>query len=241
MLPQRCSNACRYKDERQCLTRFCKISVFLVASAAIVEPMERPEANSRPLEHPTLSSMLLADVQRMDSEAWSRLVSTFGPIVYRWCRTSGVPESDSPDIVQDVFASVARGIAGFEREKREGSFRSWLATITRNKVRDYFRRCAKSGQAEGGTDALLRLQEHAESLDSTICTDAAESPVVRRVLEQVRAEFEPTTWQAFWMTVIDNKPTAEVAQTVGISTASVYQAKSRVLRRLRQNLSQLPE
>ncbi|MBC8352512.1 MAG: sigma-70 family RNA polymerase sigma factor [Planctomycetes bacterium] len=185
--------------------------------------------------------MLLADVRRMDSEGWSRLVSTFGPIVYRWCRTSGVSESDAPDIVQEVFASVARGIAGFEREKREGSFRSWLAAITRNKVRDHFRRRAKSGQAEGGTEALLRLQEHAESLDSTICADAAESPVVRRVLEQVRAEFEESTWQAFWLAVIDNKSTAEVAATVGISAASVYQAKSRVLRRLRQNLSQLPE
>jgi len=177
----------------------------------------------------------------MDPEGWSRLVSTFGPIVYRWCRTSGVSESDAPDVVQEVFASVARGIADFERQKREGSFRSWLATITRNKVRDYFRCHAKRQQAEGGTEALLRLQELAESLDTTICADAAESPVVRRVLERVRAEFEAATWQAFWMVVIDNKPAAEVAQVIGISVASVYQSKSRVLRRLRLHLSQLPQ
>lgn len=185
--------------------------------------------------------MLLAGAQSMDSQAWSRLVNTFGPIVYRWCRTSGVCESDAPDVVQDVFAAVARGIAGFEREKREGSFRSWLATITRNKVRDYFRGEAKQQQGEGGTEALLRLQEQAESLDSTICADAAESPIVRRVLEQVRAEFEDSTWKAFWMAAVDDKPAAEVAQAIGISVASVYQSKSRVLRRLRQALSQLPQ
>lgn len=91
-------------------------------------------------EHPTLSSSLLDGVQQMNADSWSRLVTTFGPIVYGWCRASGIGESDSPDVVQNVFASVASGICSFQREKDKGSFRSWLATISRNKVRDYFRK-----------------------------------------------------------------------------------------------------
>ena len=197
--------------------------------------------SARPPEHPTLSSMLLANLQQMDPEGWSRLVNTFGPIVYRWCRTSGVPESDSADLVQEVFVSVARGISNFQREKSQGSFRSWLATITRNRVRDYFRRRSRSQRAEGGTEALDRLQQQADSLDSSICGDSIASPIVRRVLESVRAEFEQTTWQAFWLTTVDGKQAAEVAETIGLSVASVYQAKSRVLRRLRQRMSDVPE
>lgn len=176
----------------------------------------------------------------MDPVAWSRLVTTFGPIVYRWCRTSGIKESDAPDVVQEVFASVARAIASFQRGKTQGSFRSWLATITRNKVRDHFRRQGKSQHAEGGTEALIHLQQFAEDLDSTICAESAEASIVRLVLGQVEAEFEPSTWRAFWLTTIENRKAADVAAELGISSASVYQAKSRVLRRLRGRLSEIP-
>lgn len=202
--------------------------------------MQKDDEPSR-REHPTISSMLLADIRQMDPQGWSRLVNTFGPIVYRWCRVSGVPESDAPDLVQNVFSSVARGIGNFQREKTEGSFRSWLATITRNRVRDYFRQQAKQQAAEGGTEALQRLHQQADSLDSSICADLIHSPIVHRVLESVRAEFEHTTWQAFWMTTIDGRQASDVADDVGISVASVYQAKSRVLRRLRQRMSEVPQ
>lgn len=177
----------------------------------------------------------------MEPEGWSRLVGTFGPIVYRWCRASGVRDAEAPDVVQDVFASVARGVGDFQRAKDHGSFRSWLATITRNKVRDHFRRRAKQQDAIGGTDAMLHLQQQAEVLDSTICPESVESPIVRRVLELVRAEFEESTWQAFWLTTIEGKSAAEASEVVGISVASVYQSKSRVLRRLRKNLAELPD
>ena len=200
------------------------------------------ESNHRNLtEHPTLSSVFLDGVQQLEPQSWSRLVNTFGPIVYRWCRTSGVKESDAPDVVQEVFASVARGIAAFERQKTEGSFRSWLATITRNRVRDHFRRQAQQDLAAGGTDAYERMQSHPDPIDEdAIYGSSIENPLVRRVMESVKLEFEDTTWQAFWMTTIENKSPAFVSQTLSIAVASVYQAKSRVLRKLRQRVSELP-
>ncbi|TWU59338.1 RNA polymerase sigma factor RpoE [Rubripirellula tenax] len=203
-------------------------------------------------DHPTLSSMLISGVKEMDAESWSRLVNTFGPIVYRWCRTSGIAPSDAPDVVQEVFASVARGIGDFQRQKAEGSFRSWLATITRNRVRDHFRRLAKraaaEGRATGGAEALDQLHQirqlhqiqEEDLLDSTICPASIESPLIRQVLASVESEFEATTWQAFWATAVDQQPASTVASTLGLSVASVYQAKSRVLRRLRTRMAELP-
>jgi RNA polymerase sigma-70 factor, ECF subfamily len=171
----------------------------------------------------------------------SPLVTTFGPIVYRWCRASGVRDADASDIVQEVFTAVARSVAKFEREKSEGSFRSWLATITRNKVRDYFRSQASRANAEGGTQALVELKMVPEDLDSTICAESAKTPLIRAVLQQVEVEFEELTWEAFWMATIDGEKAADIAAKLGISIASVYQSKSRVLRRLRARLSELPQ
>ncbi|MCA9218542.1 MAG: sigma-70 family RNA polymerase sigma factor [Planctomycetales bacterium] len=203
--------------------------------------METPKNPANRPEHPTLSSSLLDGVQQMDSESWSRLVNTFAPIVYLWCRTSGVRSSESPDIVQNVFTSVARGIGSFERQKDQGSFRSWLATITRNQIRDHFRKKSQIESAVGGTEAWDRLQHEPDELDSTIAPENVTSAINRRVLDSVQAEFEPQTWQAFWLTVVDGKNTAEASEATGISTASIYQAKSRVLRRLRARLAELPD
>lgn len=177
----------------------------------------------------------------MDPVGWSRLVTTFGPVVYSWCRTSGIRDGDAPDVVQEVFAAVARSIENFEREKSQGSFRSWLATITRNKVRDYYRLQSKRQKGQGGTDAMIQLQMIPEDLDSTICAANSTSPLIREVLQQVEAEFESTTWQAFWMTTIDGVKATEAASKLGVSVASIYQSKSRVLRRLRQRLAELPQ
>jgi hypothetical protein len=51
-----------------------------------------------------------------------------------------------------------------------------------------------------------------------------------------RTGFQPATWKACWEFVVAGKPAAEVAAQLGISIDSVYATKSRVLRRLRQEL-----
>jgi hypothetical protein len=56
---------------------------------------ESPRDEQREL--PTLSTALLQRVRDMHPDGWSRLVEVFGPIVYRWCRQSGVPEHDAAD------------------------------------------------------------------------------------------------------------------------------------------------
>jgi RNA polymerase sigma-70 factor (ECF subfamily) len=63
--------------------------------------------------------------------------------------------------------------------------------------------------------------------------------LVRRALELMRAEFQPATWQAFWDSVTTDQSAAEIAAKLGLSLDAVYQSKSRVLRRLRQDLDGL--
>lgn len=191
-------------------------------------------------ELPSLSSSLLDRARQMQPEAWAQVVTIFSPIVYRWCRQSGLGAHDASDVVQEVFSSVARGLGRFERVKEEGSFRSWLATITRNRVRDHHRRSLKQPRALGGTAALIDIQQLEQSLDQSISEANLNESLPARVLELVEAEFAPATWQAFWMTTVDGVSAAEVAERLNINVASVYQAKSRVLRRFRQRFGELP-
>lgn len=198
---------------------------------------------SKSQEIPTLSTSLLGQIRGMDAAGWSRLVITFGPIVYRWCRRAGIREADAADVVQEVFATVARGIQGFERQKEVGSFRSWLVTITRSRVRDHLRRQARHLHPVGGSDALDQLNQVPDNsltddLDSSISADDIQSSLARRVMTILKSEFEPVTWQAFVMTTLDGLSPAMVAERLQLSLASVYQARTRVLRKLRQRLAE---
>jgi RNA polymerase sigma-70 factor (ECF subfamily) len=195
----------------------------------------------RPAEPSSISSTLLERVKANRPEAWARLADLYGPVVYRWCRQAGVTRDDAPDVVQEVFVALALHIDGFRREKPGDSFAAWLRTITQNKVRDHFRSRYGRPAAEGGSAAQQRLQQLAEPSE----TSAASSPrevqdmVLPIGLDLVRAEFEPRTWEAFRRVAIQRQSPVRVANELGMSLQAVYQAKSRVLRRLRQDLDGL--
>src|SRR5262245_26479493 len=89
------------------------------------------------------SRSLLAGARSEQPAAWVRLVNLYAPLVAAWCRRFNVAEQDVADLLQDVFASVACHLDRFRKESPEDTFRGWLATITRNKARDYHRRRAQ--------------------------------------------------------------------------------------------------
>lgn len=63
--------------------------------------------------------------------------------------------------------------------------------------------------------------------------------LVHRALELMQAEFQTVTWKACWECVVRDRTAAEVAAELGITVNAVYLAKSRVLRRLREELQGL--
>ena len=181
----------------------------------------------------SISTTLLARVRKQEPEAWQRFVDLFGPTVYRWCRAAAIEKDEAGDVVQDVFLAVAKNVQRFDREKASGSFTAWIASIARNKIHDHYRRLARRPIARGGTAAQMSIAELPEPVSKEEVIEA-QRKLPRRAMELVRAEFENRTWSAFWKTVVEGRPTGDVADELAMNVASVYQAKSRILRRLRQ-------
>lgn len=187
------------------------------------------------------SPSLLARAREQDPAAWQRLSDLYAPLVYRWARQAGLQASDAADVGQEVFQVVARRLALFRNEGPGDSFRGWLCGITKNKVREFQRRRATQAHATGGTTAMERFQELSSSLpdDAEQHDDTTRSLLMRRALDTIRAEFEDSTWRAFWRTTIDERPSVEVASELNLSSAAVRQAKYRVFRRLRTEVEGL--
>jgi RNA polymerase sigma-70 factor (ECF subfamily) len=190
-----------------------------------------------PLEKST-SVSLLERVRGQDQEAWRRLLHLYGPLVARWCSLKGVRPQDAEDVQQEVFRAVATSLDKFRHDRPGDTFRGWLRGITKNKLLDHYRHRHGQPVAQGGSDAHRGLLEIVQQ-DLPEDSEADLGGLYCRALELVRGEFEERTWNAFWRVTIDGHDSAVVAADLGVTSAAVRKAKSRILHRLREEIGDL--
>jgi RNA polymerase sigma-70 factor (ECF subfamily) len=167
--------------------------------------------------------------------AWERFVELYAPLIYHWTLRAGLPRSDAADCVQEVLTLLVDKLPTFTYDPKK-SFRAWLRTITLNKCRDMLRRNASLPHR-----ALPLAPDDAASPDDVeLFTDEEyQRSLVHRALEVMQTEFEANTWRACWEQVTSGDSVSEIAQRLGMTENAVYLAKSRVLRRLREELDML--
>jgi RNA polymerase sigma-70 factor (ECF subfamily) len=186
------------------------------------------------------SRSLLERARANETAAWLRMMALYEPLVRHWCRRGGVAAQDVDDVAQEVFAKAFSSLGGFRHAAPGDTFRGWLHGVTRHRVLEHFRRVRKQIQACGGSDSKGLLLEHPDLPDDPDDEERALcGQLYRRALEMIRGEFEPRTWQMFWRAVVDGVPTAMVASELGTTAAAVRQARSRILRRLREEAAGL--
>lgn len=203
--------------------------------------MDSRNSPARDWSNASIASSLLLRVRQHEPDAWSRLVRIYGPVVYHWCARAGLRGQEAADIGQEVFRAVADGIANFRRERSGDTFVGWLRSITRFKIADYHRGRNNVPDAVGGTDfqiQVAQLEQSPEDVDEQAELNQARSLLFHRALQIIETEFEQRTWQAFWATAVDERPTADVAADLGMTPVAVRKAKSRVLRRLRDEFDE---
>jgi RNA polymerase sigma-70 factor, ECF subfamily len=204
---------------------------------------EPASSAERPQPSTATSRSLLERLKADDAAAWDRLISLYAPMAYRWCRRWDLPDQEIADVLQEVFQSVGANISSFRKDKEGDTFRGWLRTITQHKVVDHFRKLGREPGGAGGTDAQVRfaaLPAASRPDEDDSSERRADRGVVGRALELIQNEFEDRTWRAFWLTAVEDRVPTDVAIELGMSPGAVRVAKSRVLRRLREELGEAP-
>jgi RNA polymerase sigma-70 factor (ECF subfamily) len=178
---------------------------------------------------------------RPDDQAWRRFVDLYTPLIRHWLSRHGLQAADVDDLSQEVLAVVIRKLPEFEHNRRPGAFRTWLRTITAYRLGDFLRARRNRPPALGQSNIehlLEQLRDPASDL-SREWDRLHDRHVARRLLELIRPEFTAPTWEAFRLLVLEDTPAAAVAGRLGLSVNAVLIAKSRVLSRLRREVSGL--
>jgi RNA polymerase sigma-70 factor (ECF subfamily) len=188
----------------------------------------------------TRPSLLVRIRDADDDQAWSQFVEIYAPLVYGFLRKHGLQDADAGDLTQETLRAVARAAGDLEYDPERGTFRAWLFTVVRNKLRNFLASPKRREQGAGDSDAQNRLAELAAPEHNSAEWDLDyERRIFRWAAEQVRGEVQPKTWQAFWLTAVEGKAVKAVAKELGLTIASVYLAKSRVTARLKEHVQQL--
>ena len=163
---------------------------------------------------------------------WEQFVGLYGPLLEFWAQRL-LPGDDAADLVQDVLLRVMQRLRSFAG-KGNRSFLAWLRAVMLNRWRDLRRHAA--AQPRTADSAALAAVAGDDDLTVVITTEDRDL-LIRRALQIMQTDFEPTTWRACWERVVADRPAAEVAAELGVGVEVVYSATYRVIRRLRSELA----
>jgi RNA polymerase sigma-70 factor (ECF subfamily) len=188
------------------------------------------------------STTLLARLRQSpaDQAAWSAFVGRYGPRLYSWCRHWRLQPADAEDVTQDVLARLGRRLGAYDPSR--GRFRTWLRAVAENAWKDFLADRRRAAQATGDSQVveLLQTVEARDDLRRRL-EEEFDLELLEIVKPRVRGRVEPRTWEAYRLTAEEQLSGAEAGARLGLKVATVFVARSKVQKMLREELHNLEE
>jgi RNA polymerase sigma factor (sigma-70 family) len=185
----------------------------------------------------TRNSLLVRLADRADQAAWHEFAQIYMPVVYRLALRKGLQHADAEDLAQQVLAAVSKAIDRWQTDPTRAKFRTWLHRIAQNAIINALSR-AKPDRGSGDTRTLENLvhQPAPNGADSELVRIEFRREVFRWAADQIRPEFRGPTWEAFWLTAVENQTVEQVSEQLHLSCGAIYAARSRIMRRLKEKV-----
>jgi len=190
---------------------------------------------ARVISQTTHASLLVRLADRQDAAAWEEFTARYAELVRSFARRRGLQASDGDDVLQEVMLAVSRNMPGFEYDPGRGRFRGYLKTIA---VRAILKK-QRQRRGLGGNELPEHLVESA-SRDADLDQQWEEEwrrYHLRQAMRVVQATSSDDELAVFELYVGQGRSAEEVAGELGMSVDSVYQSKSRMLKRLRAQVA----
>jgi RNA polymerase sigma-70 factor (ECF subfamily) len=192
---------------------------------------------SEPLTGSTLLGLLRDPA---DSRAWDLFVRRYGPLIHRWCLRWRLQEADADNVTQEVLAQLVQKLHSFRYDPRKGTFRGWLRTLTQHAWSDYLAKNREALRSTGDSDVPKRLENVEARADlMASLAEAFDLELLEHAQTRVRLRVTPRDWQIFQELSLEQRPGRAVARELGMTVTAVLMAKSRVQKKLREEIGLL--
>jgi RNA polymerase sigma factor (sigma-70 family) len=205
----------------------------------------------RPDEHLPTRASLLERLRDLDDHAsWTEFYQNCRALIYSVARRAGLTDIEAEEAVQDTLITVAKKMPGFTYNPAKDSFKGWLLTVTRWRVRDKLQQRRRTGPGHGPaatdegqtkerTATIERVPDPAGLPLAAIWDEEWEKHLLQAALARVRRQVPPQQYEIYHLYVVLGKPVSEVKPTLAVSATQVYLAKHRVGACVRRELKRL--
>ena len=166
---------------------------------------------------------------------WNRLVVRFRRPIVSFARRLGLSEPDAEDVAQDTLLTFSVNYRKGRYDVSKGRLSSWLFGIAFRQIHVARRKLARREFQIDRSDTTsfwsnLPERQSRNGFES----DDWEHAILKKCLDRVCREVQPATYRAFEMVVLEQRDPSEAAADLHTSIKAIYNAKHRVLKRIRQ-------
>jgi RNA polymerase sigma factor (sigma-70 family) len=188
------------------------------------------------VEWVTTSSLLDGLRDFGNRTAWERLAARFRKPIVAFATHLELPAAEADDVAQETLLAFAKAIREGRYDPSKGRLSHWLFGIAyrqaQNARRSRAQRLARAGAPPADSAAVLSdLPDEAAA--RTTWDREWEQALLEQCLDRARREVEPETFRAFELVVCEGRSPAAAAAELGIAVKKVYNAKHRLLERVR--------
>ncbi len=171
--------------------------------------------------------------------------------IFGLARRSGLSHADAEEVTQDVFKRVAETIGDFESNPQRGTFRGWLATLTRWRITDKHRTGRRSEwnvarrdePNSDRTSTIERLPDKSGSANPWGDATAEEAEwkqlLIDAALARLAGRVPAKHFQIFELRLRQNWPVMKIARDLGVNPATVYVINHRLTKQLKTEVAHL--
>lgn len=200
----------------------------------------RPVGNDGviPAASQTTSALLEQLLDARNHAVWKEFDERYRPILTGFARRLGLTLADAEDAAQEALTRFVQHYQSGAYDRERGRLRTWMISIARNCVMDALRTRAVRRERRGMSGVV---DEPAPDELEAAWDAECRRTIATRALAELRAttRFDDRTIQAFEMLTLENRPPSFVATELGLSVDSVYAAKHRCAKALREIVERL--
>lgn len=189
----------------------------------------------------TTHGSLLARLSRPDNPpehaaAWAEFQLRYGELVRRFAMRRGLQAVDCDDVLQDTLVALGKALGpngSFSYDPSRGKFRSYLMTVVSHVVSRKLRQNSPHQvlQTEG-QEATLIHQPAVEPELEQLWEQEWRRYHLQQAMRAIESEFNEADRAAFTQYALEGHDARGTAQLLNMTADQVYQAKSRILKRL---------
>ena len=183
----------------------------------------------------TRSSVLKAVADTENTAAWNRLFDLYAGFVFSMARHKGLKPEDADDIVQVVFADLARNLPTFKYDREKGRFRSYLTGLVNWRVVDRL----KASKRDAELKANFWEEVKAVGGDDDFSEREWQAAAMEEALRRIKPDVRPEHYAAFVASAVEGQDTDIVTKLYGISRDSLYQIRKRLTAKLHEKLAEV--